>query len=185
MRFTKPGFLASVLLAGTLLGCSYTSPHPADDELKAIFSEQRDTFRELEDLFLQHPEVAFISAKVGRLHGEDDSREFKASGNWHYDQQPFADFGDRLEALKANWGLQHCKETPNQWMLFLNCQGLHPSTTCKGYIWSSDTLSPLLDSLAPPAKVDKYDRGYVKLEGNWYLLHEKWPGYDDRCLPRS
>lgn len=190
MKITTRTIVHTTLIAGLLCflhGCGYSTPHPTDNDLRARFLHSRAKFDELAILFQSNPQILAIGRGGGAILDGAHEREIRAEGEWDYTEEPVRHMATLLRDLHIDWGFQHCINTPNQWMLFVNCKGLQPSTTCKGYIFSIDPLRPQLASLdgGRPSSLDRYDRAYVGLEGKWLLLYEVWPGSAGRCLPRN
>jgi len=184
-----------VVIRGTIIllvlanpyACGYSTPHPKDNDLRARFLQSRAKFDELASLFQKNPQILAIGIRGGVVLAAGQEQDIHAERDWDYAEEPVRHMAILLRDLHIKWGFQHCVNTPRQWMLFVNCNGLHPSSTCKGYIFSLDALSPQLTSLdgGRPSSLDQFDRAYVPLEGNWSLLWELWPGSAGRCLPRK
>ena len=168
-----------------LSGCEYRTPHPTDSDLRARFLRSRAKFEELAALAQKNPAILAIGRRGGTVLDGGQERDIHADRDWDYTEEPVRHIASLARDLHMDWGFQHCVNTPNQWMFFVNCYGLGP-TTCKGYIFSLDPLRPQLAPLDDqPTSLDAYDRAYVVLEGHWHLLYEVWGGMEGNCFPRK
>jgi len=177
-------FATSALLI--CLGCVNWKPNPTDAELSKRFQEHTTDFKTLATLCRDNPQILRMGMSDVYVSANGSEQRIRAKERYQFRDPPYEAIGGLLKTLGLRGGIWHCSQTPGEILFYADCRGAPPGASCKGFVYSTERLSPVLQSLDadPPSNLDGHKRAYKELGDGWYLLYESWTmqGPAARCL---
>jgi hypothetical protein len=154
-----------------VVGCG-SSNHPTDSVLIRNFQKNEDAFQKLVQMSNNDSNVIRIAYDFTRL--ETTWAWPRPESQLGFSKERWTDYRKLFKKLGLEAGLERAN-TSNGVVIFLvaSAKGLSVSGSSKGYIYSGQPLSPLVESLdvVPPTETQHRAR-YKMITNHWYLCHE-------------
>jgi hypothetical protein len=152
-----------------LLKVARTKPHPSDGELKANFSQQQSGFENLLKMSKEDTRVVRIAPDFTWL-DTDVSWPRKEIG---FSEERWKIYRELFWKLKIPDGISHRVQYPSAVFFLASSVGIFNNGSSKGYVYSTDPLSPVRQSLDGIPQTGADAIFFELTSPNWYIFFEE------------
>ena len=165
------------LSAGVAIALAAGNSRPTSDEaLQARFLAHRADFERLVAMANEDNHLTRIAPDFTRL---DDDASWPRK-NVGISEQRWNDYRQLFQKVGAKTGISRSEDSPGIFISIFT-QGLVPSGSEKGFVYSQTPLSPVrksLDNRPPQALWDGPDHNHIlvyrPIGDHWYIFYQEW-----------
>ena len=165
-------FLLSLI--ALMAGCSPVSgpSHPSDEQLIQNFQKHEAEFNLLAEMSNQDSQVRRIAPTFTWL--QNNAAWPRPESELGFSEQRWDEYRRLFKELKIADGLaRNDPRQPTLIFFFASTHGLVTSGSAKGYVYSDEELSPIVDSPElEQADMKNTLRVFKRLKGKWYIFYE-------------
>lgn len=153
-----------------VLGCD-DSPHPTDESLEENFYSHEADFDLLARMAIEDADMIRIAPDFTWHKESADGKKSKAE--YGFSDERWNEYKQLFPKLGKNNGILNYQ--PDIILVIASSRGLVTGGSSKGYAYSPNEPSPILESLDNVSFKDSQKEiniAYKRLKGNWYLFYE-------------
>lgn len=151
--------------------CREDPHHPSDATLEENFRKHRAGFNKLVDMSNADSKLVRIASDFTWL--ENNAAWPRPESEIGFSEQRWNEYRQLFNELGLKHGLARREDIPGVLFFDVSATGMVTGGDAKGYAYSTEELSPLVNSLDHiDIEVKSLQPLYKRIEGDWYLYYE-------------